>query len=177
MEASPERRQEYLEILKTIEKESLVYIDESGINKALVKEYGWAKKGEKLFGKKTGNRFNRTNIIAALNCKKPIAPMVFNGSCDTKIFNCWVEKVLLKELKPNQVVILDNASFHKSEKTRSLIESVGCKILYLPPYSPDLNPIERFWAKFKKALQKIMITVLNIFDAISEYFSSQAYLN
>jgi transposase len=75
---------------------------------------------------------------------KSIAPMVFNGSCNTELFNAWVEQFLIKELKRGQVVIMDNAAFHKSLKTKELIESVGCKLIFLPPYSPDLNPIEKF---------------------------------
>lgn len=64
--------------------------------------------------------------------------MVFYGSCNTELFNSWVENILIKELKPGQIVIMDNASFHKSLKTKELIESVGCKIMFLPTYSPDL---------------------------------------
>lgn len=75
--------------------------------------------------------------------------MVFNGSCSTLLFETWVEKFLIKELKPNQVVIMDNAAFHKSKRTKDLIESVGCTVLFLPPYSPDFNPIEKFWANMK----------------------------
>ena len=76
--------------------------------------------------------------------------MVFNGSCNTELFEAWIEQFLIKELKPGQVVIMDNTSFHKSKKTKSLIESVGCKLVFLPPYSPDLNPIEKFWANMKQ---------------------------
>ena len=70
------------------------------------------------------------NIIAGLVNNKSIAPMVFNGSCNTDLFNNWVEHVLIKELKPGQVVIMDNASFHKSEKTQKLIQSVGCRVIF-----------------------------------------------
>ena len=104
-----------------------------------------AEKGEKLVGKKSAKYYQRTNIIAGLVNNKSIAPMVFNGSCETILFEIWVEKFLIKELKPGQVVIMDNASFDKSKKTRELIESVGCRLIFLPPYSPDLNPIEKFW--------------------------------
>lgn len=75
--------------------------------------------------------------------------MIFNGSCNTDFFNNWVEHVLIKELRPRQVVIIDNAVFHRSHKTRELIESVGCKIIFLPSYFPDFNPIEKFWANME----------------------------
>ena len=78
--------------------------------------------------------------------RKPIAPMVFNENCNSQIFNNWVEQFLIKELEVRQVVVMDNASFHKSQKTQELIESVGCRVVFLPPYSPDLNLIEKFWA-------------------------------
>ena len=85
--------------------------------------------------------------------------MVFNGSCNTQLFESWVEQFLIKELTPNQVVIMDNASFHKSQRTRELIESVGSKLIFLPPYSPDLNPIEKFWASRADGL-RIKLAVL-----------------
>jgi transposase len=80
---------------------------------------------------------------------KLIVPFVFNGTCNTELFNNWVEKFLIKELKAGQVVVLDNASFHKSKKTKELIESVGCKVIFLPPYLPDLNPYfyPQFWER------------------------------
>jgi transposase len=129
---------------------SLVYIDESGIDMSICKDRGWGKKSKKLTGKKSGKYYERTNIIAGyVDKKKSIAPMVFNGSCNTKLFEAWVENFLIKELKSGQFVVMDNAAFHKSQKTKELIESVGCKVIFLPPYSPDLNPIEKFWANMK----------------------------
>ena len=149
MEASKERRDKYLEKIKYIVRETIVYIDvlyidESGIEVNSVKERGWGKIGQKLGSQKSGKYYERTNIIAGLVGNKSIAPFVFNGSCNTQVFENWVEQFLIKELKNNYVVIMDNASFHKSQKTKDLIESVGCKIISLPAYSPDLNPIEKF---------------------------------
>ena len=140
MEAKQDKRDKYQEAIKDISKESLVYIDESGIELTISKDKGWGRKGEKLACKKSGKYYERTNIIAGYVDKKSIAPMVFNGSCNTLLFEHWVEKFLIKELIPGQVVIMDNASFHKSQRTKELIESVGCKLIFLPPYSPDLNP-------------------------------------
>jgi transposase len=84
--------------------------------------------------------------------------MIFQGICNTLAFNTWVEKVLLKELTPGQTVIMDNASFHKSKRTQESIE--GCKLIFLPSYSPDLNPIEKFWAKLKKWIQKVSFDLM-----------------
>ena len=96
--------------------------------------------------------------------------MVFNGSCNTQLVETWVEKFLIKELKAGQVVIMDNASFHKSKKTKDLIESVGCKLLFLPPYSPDLNPIEKFWANMKRWIKDRISDFTQLYDAIVHFF-------
>ena len=82
----------------------------------ICKDRGWGKKREKLVGKKSGKYYERTNIIAGYVNNKSIAPMVFNGSCNTKLFETWVEKFLIKELKPGQVVVMDNAAFHRSHR-------------------------------------------------------------
>ncbi|KJV97531.1 DDE superendonuclease family protein, partial [Orientia tsutsugamushi str. Sido] len=73
--------------------------------------------------------------------------------CNTRLFEAWRQQVLINELKPAQFVVMDNAAFHKSKKTKELIESVGCKVIFLPPYSPDLNPIEKFWANMKRCIR------------------------
>ena len=97
--------------------------------------------------------------------------MVFNGSCNTNLFNNWVEQSLIKELKLGQVVIMDNASFHKSQKTKELIESVGCKIIFLPPYSPDMNPIEKFWANMKRWIKQQIGAYRELYSIICAFFS------
>lgn len=150
-----------------------MYIDESGIDLTICKDRGWGKKSEKLIGKKSGKYYERTNIIAGYINKRSIAPMVFNGSCNTILFETWVEKFLIKELKTGQVVIMDNASFHKSQKTRELIESVGCTLIFLPPYSPDLNPIEKFWANMKRWIKQQIESCQGLYQAISTFFSLQ----
>ena len=136
----------------------------------ICKERGWGKRSEKVVGKKSGKYYERTNIIAGLVNNKPIAPIVFNGSCDTLLFETWVEKFLIKELKPNQVVIMDNASFHKSKRTKDLIESVRCKVVFLPPYSPDLNPIEKFWANMKRWIKERITEFDQLYEIIVTFF-------
>lgn len=114
MEVSQEKRDRYQESISGILPESLVYIDESGIDMTICKDRGWGKKGQKLIGKKSGKYYERTNIIAGYVGKKSIAPMVFTGSCNTRLFEAWVEQFLIKELKAGQFVIMDNAAFHRS---------------------------------------------------------------
>ena len=173
MESSEERRKEYQEIIEDIPYDNLVYIDESGVESGLVKDRGWGIKGEKLSAKKSGKYYQRTNIIAGLVNNKPISPGIFNGSCNTKLFDTWVEHSLIKELKSGQFVVMDNATFHKSQKTKDLIESVGCKVIFLPAYSPDLNPIEKFWANMKRWIRQEIDSFDNIKEAISAFFNAQ----
>ena len=99
--------------------------------------------------------------------------MVFNGSCNRKLFETRVEKFLSKELKHNQFVAMDNAAFHRSQKTKELIESVGCQLIFLPPYSPDLNPIEKFWANMKRWIKDKIIHFDKLFEALVQFFNTQ----
>jgi transposase len=151
-------------------KEELVYIDESGIDQYLQYPWGYGLRGDKVFGEISGKRFDRESFIAGKVGGKIIAPMCFKGTCNTELFNVWIEQVLTPELKPGQVVIMDNATFHKSHKTKELIESLGCRLLFLPPYSPDLNPIEKFWANFKAKIKSIIVNFNNLSDAIDYVF-------
>jgi len=173
VEASEEKRQRYQEVIKDIPAEKLVYIDESGIDMTICKDRGWGKKNEKLIGKRSGKYYERTNIIAGYVNNKSIAPLVFNGSCNTQLFEAWVERFLIKELEVGQVVIMDNASFHRSQKTKDLIESVGCRVIFLPPYSPDLNPIEKFWANMKRWIKDKITNFAKLYDALAAFFNSQ----
>jgi transposase len=173
VEASEEKRDQYQEVIKDITPDSLVYIDESGIDMTICQDRGWGKKSEKLIGKKSGKYYQRTNIIAGYVNRKPIAPMVFNGSCNSELFETWVEEFLIKELQAGQFVVMDNATFHRSQKTRDLIESVGCKVIFLPPYSPDLNPIEKFWANMKRWIKAKISEFNKLYDALVTFFSTQ----
>ncbi|WP_237342968.1 IS630 family transposase [Wolbachia endosymbiont of Folsomia candida] len=134
------KRKEFKEKVAKINKENLVFIDESGIDDNEFYAYGWAPKGKRLFAEKPAFKKKRISIIGALNQGKVGAPCAFEGYCNSELFEAYVENILIPELKIGQTVILDNASFHKSVKIRKLIENVGCNVLFLPPYSPDLNP-------------------------------------
>lgn len=152
-------------------KENLVYIDESGIDTYLNNPWVYSIRGKQVYGEVSGKRYDRESFIAAKVGTEVIAPMCFKGTCNTEVFNIWIKNVLIPELKPGQIVIMDNATFHKSKKTKELIESVGCSILFLPPYSPDLNPIEKFWANLKARIKSSLINFKSLSDAIDYAFS------
>lgn len=160
-------REEYQKILNQIPKENLIYLDESGFDLNMKKEYGWKIRGKRLYDNKSGNRKNkRITVISAYSnkTKQLISPMYFEGNTDTEIFNQWIVEFLIPELKPNQTIIMDNAAFHKSQRTIEIIKSANCNILYLPPYSPDFNPIEQKWGHVKNSVKKIR----DIFEDFNE---------
>ena len=170
-ERDEEKRRFFLKQIAQISKKDILYIDESGIDEFAHREYGWAPKGEKVHGEISGKRYARESFIAAKCESKIIAPFCFTGTCDTMLFNTWLEHVLKPHLSRGQVIVMDNASFHKSEKTRSIIENMGCFLLFLPPYSPDLNPIEKFWANLKAKIKRTIHEFESLGEAIDYAFT------
>lgn len=118
--------------LDTTPMDQRVYLDENGINQYLYRPYGRSVRGEKVWGEISGRRFSRQSVIAVLSAGKLVSPMCFEGTCDTKLFNIWLDKVLIPNLIPGQVLILDNAGFHKSLETKRLVDAAGCKLMFLP---------------------------------------------
>lgn len=116
--------------------------------------YGWNQRGERFHTLKPGRRQGRVNMIAALCNQQLLAPFTVEGACNRLVFETWLEGCLLPVLKPGQVVILDNATFHKGGRIEQLIRNAGCQLLYLPPYSPDLNKIENCWSWLKSRIRK-----------------------
>ena len=99
-----------------------------------------------------------------------LAPFTLKGYCNTALIEGWVEHCLVKELSLGQVVVLDNPRFHKSDRIRELIEQAGCQGLFLPPYSPDLNKIEKFWARIKPYMRQTLHQFDNLWDALDNAF-------
>jgi len=141
------------EIVKASGFESLVYVDESGFDPYSYRPYAWAPKGRKSHGNRRGRGGIRTNLIAGKRGKELLAPVLYEGSTSAVWFNQWFEEHLLKELNSGSTIIMDNAAFHKKEEIVLLAEAAGHKVLFLPPYSPDFNPIEQVFAILKKARQ------------------------
>lgn len=155
-----------------VPEERRVYVDETGFDAPLMREHGYARRGVKLLGERTGKRFARTSLIAGLKGDKPLAPMEFKGYCDTTVVLTWVKDMLIPALKPGDVVIWDNATFHKSPKIAEALREAGIGLLFLPPYSPDLNPIEQFWATLKAWIRALNEPLLHIAQALTKVFKN-----
>ena len=138
------------EYVKNNGSENLVYCDESGFLETVFNPYSWSVRGYKVYGDNNGNRSKRTNLIMAQRCKKWLAPVLFEGSCDALVVEEWTEHHLFKELKNPSLIIFDNAAFHRKKRLHEIAEKHGHKIMFLPPYSPDFNPIEKSFANIKK---------------------------
>lgn len=155
LEQDEEQKQAFQTARSSVTEETtFVYLDECGIAQNLYREYGWAPKGETVLGKRTGKRERKLNLIAGYSELELKAPFLYEGVMNTALFNTYLTDFLLPVLKPGQIVVMDNASFHKSTETRRLIESKGCQLWFLPPYSPELNPIEHVWAVLKRYLRR-----------------------
>lgn len=128
--------------------------------------YGWNERGKRFHDLKSGKRSLRVSIMSGLCQGKLIAPLTFEGSCNRLVFEKWLEEKLLTQLEPGKILILDNATFHKGEKIKELVESAGCKLQYLPPYSPDLNKIEHCWFPIKNRVRKSQGSIEDFRDRV-----------
>jgi len=138
-----------LKRLEQVPPEDRVYVDEAGVDDTLVFAWGYSARGLRCLGQKLGHRTSRVSMAAAWCCGQVLAPLTFQGYCHSELIEAWFEQQLLPCLAPGQVVILDNASFHRIQVLRPLVEAVGCQLWPLPRYSPDLNTIEHLWPKIK----------------------------
>jgi len=146
-------RATFQSVVKDIPPDNIIWIDETGIEEHLVRTHGRTKRGERYYTDVPGKRVGRTTLIAGYGEGKLKAPMRFKGHTNTKVFNTWCREVLKEELRPGIVVIMDSASFHKSQETRDIIEGEGATLLYQPKYSPDLNKSEPQWANLKQRIR------------------------
>src|SRR5204863_3355531 len=139
---------------KRLPIESLVFIDEFSINQAMTRTHARSIRGHRAIVKEPFNRGVNISVISALSTEELFAPMTIEGAMDSIAFDRYVENFLAPELLKGDIVIMDNVPFHVSERAISLINAAKAKVLYLPPYSPDLNPIEECISKIKALLRK-----------------------
>ncbi len=131
-----------------------VFPDETGASTDMVRRYGWAPRGERLVDAAPRGHWRTTTFVAGLRQSGLVAPFVLDGPMSGAAFRAYVERVLAPALEPGDVVVMDNLGAHKVAGVAEAIEATGASVLYLPPYSPDLNPIEQAFAKLKALLRK-----------------------
>jgi transposase len=132
----------------------LVFVDETSTHVALTRLRARAPRGERAVGAVPRNRGPNVTLLAALTPGGVAAPLVVEGATDRALFEAYVERCLVPALRPGQVVVLDNLGAHKGDRVRDLVEAAGCRLLFLPAYSPDFNPIEPAFSKLKAGLRR-----------------------
>lgn len=171
-EQDPEKVAEYQEQIKDIDPETIAYVDETGIDSYYGREYGYAPRGEKVIGEVAGRKFQRSNLVSAQLGNKMIAPFQYGCTTTAFLFEKWYETQLLPAIPDNTVIIMDNASFHRKEQLLKLTEGSTKRLIFLPPYSPELNPIEKSWANMKRWIRNNMRNYSSLDDAITAWFNS-----
>jgi transposase len=144
-----------VEELGSIPKEKLIFLDESGVNTQMTRLYARCRGGGRIHEGTPDSRWKMLTILGALSLRGMIATMTIEEATDGDIFQAYLEHVLCPQLKEGDVVVMDNLSSHRVSGVREKIEKCKARLLYLPPYSPDLNPIEKAWSKLKQGLRSL----------------------
>ena len=122
----------------------------------LYREYAYSPRGVAVYGRVSGHKYKRIGIVAAQMGKQIVSPLQYEGTMDSDLFELWFQQCLLPTLPGDSVIVMDNASFHRKKHLIPLAEKAGHSLIFLPPYSPELNPIENFWSWLKRHLRKIL---------------------
>ena len=148
------RRLDWAESQPRLDPSRLICIDETWASTNMARTHGRAPRGQRLRAAIPHGHWKTTTLVAGLRTSGMIAPMVLDGPINGAAFQAYVEQVLVPELRSGDIVVMDNLASHKGPAVRSAIEAAGASLLYLPPYSPDFNPIENAFSKIKAALRK-----------------------
>ena len=143
--------------MKTIDQSKIVYVDETSVDSRICRNYARSAKGKRAHCPENGNRGKKHTIIGGLIQNKLLSTFRIEGSCNKQIFIEWLKNVLLPNLDIGMSIIMDNVAFHKSKEIVELVEEKLMNIIFLPPYSPDFNPIEHFWAQRKAKVKTIKL--------------------
>ena len=168
-EQDPKKVDMFLKELSNLSHLTPVYIDETGFEIYFHREYGRSLKGQLIKGKVFGRRYQRISLVAGLINGELIAPMTYEETMTSDFFEAWFQKFLLPTLSTPSVIIMDNARFHRMSRLERLCEEYGHKLLPLPPYSPEYNPIEKTWAHIKKHLRKALPNCDTFLEALLSY--------
>src|SRR5208282_5559244 len=150
-----EKRARWHEQLSVEPASRLVFVDESGANTKMARLRGRALAGRRLLARIPQGHYQTSTLISGMRLQGPCAPWLFEGAMDGEMFLAWVRQGLAPTLQPADLVIMDNLATHKVAGVRAAIESAGARLRYLPPYSPDFNPIENMWSKIKQLLRSL----------------------
>ncbi|WP_235219613.1 IS630 family transposase [Streptococcus mitis] len=171
-EQDPEKVALFLKNFNSLKHLAPVYIDETGFDTYFYREYGRPLKGQIIRGKVSGRRYQRISLVAGLTNGELIAPMTYEETMTSDFFVEWFKMQLLLTLKTPHVIVMDNASFHPKNILDELCIQDKHFFLPLPPYSPDLNPIEQAWAILKKKVTDLLREVPNIFECLERFFKT-----
>ncbi len=149
------QRARWHESLAAVSPAQLVFVDESGANTKMTRLYGRSPLGQRLVDRHPQGQYQTSTLIGAVRLRGPCAPWLFEGPMDGEMFLAWVRQGLAPQLQPGDWVILDNLATHKVSGVCEAIEATGARLRYLPPYSPDFNPIENLWSKVKQILRRL----------------------
>lgn len=173
-------REVWPEVVADIKAEDLAFVDETGANTSMARMYGYAPRGERVDGAVPLHHEGNITFLSALTIDGLVAPWARDHAVNGAFFVAWLEQILLPRLRPGMTVVMDNLPAHKVAGVREEIERAGCKLLYLPPYSPDLNPIENYFSKFKRLLRdaaaRTAEAVCEAMRRAVEMFTPQEYL-
>jgi len=168
-EENRRRREVFLDQLRSTAPEQLIFLDESGVSTQMTRRYARAPRGVRVHETTPEGNWKILTILGAMSLSGMIATMTIEAATDADIFLAYLDHVLCPVLRPGNVVVMDNLSSHKVAGVRERIAAVGAQLLYLPPYSPDLNPIEKAWAKLKQLLRSAKARTAQALDqAITE---------
>jgi transposase len=148
-------RQRWWELVTEIDPACLVFLDESGVTTEMTRRYGWAPRSERVREAVPAGHWRTLTVLAALTVEGVLASMSIESPTDGDVFLAFVQQVLAPRLQPGHLVIMDNLGAHKVHGVRQFVENRGASVLYLPPYSPDFNPIEQAWSKIKQLLRGV----------------------
>lgn len=139
--------------VRGLPRRRLIFIDESGCNVAMTRRYGRAQRGRRVRFFRPARRGSNYSVVGAIRSSRVIGTATYKGAVNAARFIDFLIRVLMRDLRSGDVVVMDNVRFHKHPAVNALIASKGATLLFLPPYSPELNPIESFWSKFKSLLR------------------------
>ena len=157
------KREDWEHCLPGLDLDKLAFFDESGVNTIMARRYGRCLQGQRLVDSAPAGYYQTYTLMSAVRLDGVVAPLLLDGPVNAETFVGYVEECLIPELRAGDILIMDNLPAHKNPRVTQVVEGAGCTLVYLPPYSPDLNPIENMWSKVKAILRS---TAARTFDTV-----------